>query len=345
MFTDWEPATLPVFGGPTRITVTTPPVNPIVFPTIRPNDISTQFCPVPQSLPVPPAIPSNQDAPQRWGTDDREARAGRTAGWKLRKVALSPKFESKNLEGWLREVRFWQNLHHHVEDQQMLACLGLNSLDEIKELLMDFFEEENALGAPRRMEDFLDKVKMEYGAVSDVVKAEKLSQLIGFKKKTDWDIRKFWRRFHQLQMRGRQAGVILEESIQFTQLFQALSLSNSQRQMVLAFFETSNSAKTLANLKAITIRLFGTFCQDPLETFANRESRDSSEGSSPEEDEVLHASNAPKKKLDPAWSNLLFGEPLRTTVWKMVVVMVIRKRARCVSKEFDRFYTIYGSTF
>ena len=252
----------------------------------------------PESRPRPPPIPS-ESPPMRWESDERVPEMGRTAQWQLHRISLPPKFEAKNLEGWFREVRFWRSLHRHIDDHQLLACLGLHSVEEIKELLMDFFECATPGLTTQSLEDFLEKVKSEYGAVSDVIKAEKLSQLMAFKKKAEWDIRKFWRRFHQLQMRSRQAGVELDENIQFTQLFQALSLSNTQRQMVLAFFETSNSTKSIINLKAITIRLFGTYCSDPLGTFVNKGGESATDEDSEEDDLVLAAGGAPKKKTRP----------------------------------------------
>ena len=255
--------------------------------------------PRPVHRPMPPPVPSSNSMPQRWEGDEAPAAPQRPANWQLHRIAVPPKFEARNLEGWLREVKFWRNLHQHVDDQQMLASLGLHSVDEVKELLMDFYEEIPAGGGSHRVADFLERIKAEYGAVSDVIKAEKLAQLMAFKKKSDWDIRKFWRKFHQLQMRGRQAGVELDENIQFTQLFQALSLSNTQRQMVLAFFETSNSSKNLVNLKAITIRLFGSYCNDHLGTFVNQEEKDSSGGSSQDDEHVLVAAPSAKKKTKP----------------------------------------------
>ena len=131
----------------------------------------------------------------------------------------------------------------------------------------------------------------------EVLKTEKLHQLMSFRKTPDWDIRKFWRRFKQLQLRGEQIGIALGDAIQFEQLFRAMSLSTPQRHMVMSFLETSRTSKTVSALGDIAIKLFGAFTQEATSTStSNRNDVEPSASSSNESDQVLTAQGKNNKK-------------------------------------------------
>ena len=190
-----------------------------------------------------------------------------TASWKLHKLPPPPKFEIKHLDGLLLEVRFWRELYRHIADDQVLACLGINGSEEVKDILMDFLGENHAASGNLTFEGVPLKIQKEFGAVNDIAKTEKLHQIMSFKKKADCDIRKLRRRFKRLRLLGRQAGIEMGGSILFTHSITALSLTSAQRHMVLSFFENSHSEKNATNLLSITVRLFGHYTPDPVGTY------------------------------------------------------------------------------
>ena len=114
--------------------------------------------------------------------------------WQLRKIANATKFDPVNLDGGIREIRYWRKLYRHIDDDQMLATMGLNNSEEIKTHMVDFIEETKTRMGNRSVEHFLAEVTAEYGAVTDVVRMERLQQFMNFRRNADWDVRKFWRK-------------------------------------------------------------------------------------------------------------------------------------------------------
>ena len=198
----------------------------------------------------------------------------------------------------MREVEFWRELYRNIDDDQILACLGLSGSEELKDLLMDFLEEARTTLPIRTFGRFLLKTQKELGSVSDITKTEKLQQITAFMKKPDWDIRQFWRRFKRLRLLGKQAGIELDASILFTHLISAISLSSGQMHMILSFFENSQSEKNVANLQSISTRLFGSYNPDPVGTFMG-EHRSSGSENSPNDDNVAMEAKVGKKKTKP----------------------------------------------
>ena len=228
------------------------------------------------------------------------SQARSTASWQLHKLPPPPKFEIKQSEGWLREVRFWRELYRRIDGDQVLACLGLNSSEEVKDILMDFLDENPAAAGNRTFEGALVKIQKEFGAVNDLVRTEKLHQIMSFKKKADWDVRKFRRRFKSLRLMGIQTGADLDEIILFTQLITALNLTVVQRHMVLSIFENSQSTKNVSNLQSITVRLFGHYSPDTVSTFLEGKCSSDSDRSI-DEDHALLAAKSSKKNTNLEW--------------------------------------------
>ena len=106
-----------------------------------------------------------------------------TAGWQLHKLPPQPKFEVKQLEGRLREIRFRRELYRHIDDGQILACLGINGSEKAERRSYGFLEE-NKKNVPveRTLESFLCKIQKEFGVADDIVKTEKPHQIMAFEK-------------------------------------------------------------------------------------------------------------------------------------------------------------------
>ena len=94
--------------------------------------------------------------------------------------------------------------------------------------------------------------------------------------------------------------------------------------MMPAFFETSNSPKNLVNLKSITIRLFGTYCNDPMGTFVNQDGGSDTDGDSGEDDVFMTAGRAPKRRLGMGWNKYLCA--VLRKIWGFTMVVVGLRR-------------------
>ena len=244
-----------------------------------------------------PSYPMSESVPYQ--------RVAPHASWQLHKIANATKFDAKNLDGWVREIRYWRELYHHLDDDQMLASLGLNNTEEIKSLMMDFLDETKLRKDQRSVEHFLAKVIAEYGSVSDIVRMERLQQFMTFVRKKDWDIRKFWRKCRETRLYLKQAGVDLDDRVVFTQILTALQLTNQQRSMVLSVFEASRLEKTVLNLQNVTVKVFGNYGSQSQETFlTGNGDYDEEEETDTSCDEALLVKRNIKKKTKPGMDTM-----------------------------------------
>ena len=97
----------------------------------------------------PPASGS-QDSPSIVGN----AYIRPTANWQLRKLSPPPKLDTKQLEGWPREIKFWRDLYRRIDDDQILARIGLNGSEETKDILIDFMEDNREIPSGRTFSRF-----------------------------------------------------------------------------------------------------------------------------------------------------------------------------------------------
>ena len=134
---------------------------------------------------------------------------------------------------------------------------------------MDFLEETDGQFAMRSLELFIENVLREYGAIHEVLRMDKLQEIIAFKRKQEWDVRRYWRMLKTLQLSEKQVGSALREEIAFTHTLSALGLHANQRRTISPHFESTGKVKNLANLQDITVRLFGaySFVGSPTVTF------------------------------------------------------------------------------
>ena len=219
------------------------------------------------------------------------------ANWQLHKISPVTRFDARNLDGWIREVRYWRELYYHLDDDQMLASLGLNNTDDIKSLMMDFLDETKLCREKRSVEHFLARVTTEFGAERDVVRMERLQNFMNFRRKSDWDIRTFWRKCKEILRYLKQAGVDLDDRVSFTQILTALQMTSAQRHLVLTSFESRAIEKSVLNLQNITVKLFGSYNTMPQETFVSGGAGvEDGEDSDASAEEALLAKRAFKKK-------------------------------------------------
>ena len=73
---------------------------------------------------------------------------------RLRKLNPPPKFEPRQLYAWVRNIRYWRDLYSTVDEQQILSPIGLSATEELREILMDYFEESKAVPLSRTLGDF-----------------------------------------------------------------------------------------------------------------------------------------------------------------------------------------------
>ena len=57
---------------------------------------------------------------------------------RLHKLSPPPKFESKNLNWRMRNVRYWRDLYSTIDESQVLSSIGLSANDDLKDILMGF---------------------------------------------------------------------------------------------------------------------------------------------------------------------------------------------------------------
>ena len=143
------------------------------------------------------------------------------------------------------------------------------------------------------MEGLLAIAQKEFGAVTDVWMVEHLRQVTTFRRKAEWDIRKFRRVFRYVKLLAKQVASITDGNILFMHLLGALNLSDNQRHMVLSYFETVGLTKNVARLQDIDIRLFGTYGSQHIETFVMADGAEQ-EDSGSESEEVLSMRKKPK---------------------------------------------------
>ena len=214
-------------------------------------------------------------------------------------------------------LRFGAISHSHVGDCRVLDTMGLRIVWEIKETMVDFAEEVRFCSAPRTSDAPLGKLLEEFGAVTDVFKTERRRQLTAFKKKPEWDIRKFRRRPKKLQLRGMHTGVGIGDAIQFAHLFQALHLSTDPGYMVFPFHESSKTSMFVDAFSGITIKFLGAYAAEPTPTLTSNQQHIDSSYSSSGIDRAFTARKGPtKKKNHGAKKKLHCGSRLMQDVWR-----------------------------
>ena len=60
---------------------------------------------------------------------------------RFHKLNPSPWFESRQLNDWVRNLRYWRDLYSAADEQQILSPIGLSATDELRGILMGFPEE------------------------------------------------------------------------------------------------------------------------------------------------------------------------------------------------------------
>ena len=89
------------------------------------------------------------------------------------------------------------------------------------------------------------------------------------------------------------------EDILFSQLLVALSLTQAQRHMVIAHFESTSSTKTVEHLQNITIRLFAAYGAMRNGTFALVEDKEGNGTRDGPGDEIWLMEGQKGKRRDP----------------------------------------------
>ena len=175
---------------------------------------------------------------------------------RLHKLKPPPKFDNKNLNWRMRNMRYWRELYSTIEDSQVLASVGLSASDDLKDILMDFFDDTQNHTAARAFESFLIRAQKEFGSIQEVERMDRLCELMSFKRKGDMSVRKFWQITKRLLLYAKQNNVVAPEDIMFAQILSAMSLSSAQRRLVLAHFESTRTPNDILNLQNISLQLF-----------------------------------------------------------------------------------------
>ena len=101
---------------------------------------------------------------------------------RLRKLNPPPKFDSRHLNAWIRDVRYWRELYSTIDELQILSALGLNASEDLKEILMNYFEDTKDTVRNRSLESFLLCVRKEFGAIQEIERMGRLNDLMAFKR-------------------------------------------------------------------------------------------------------------------------------------------------------------------
>ena len=59
---------------------------------------------------------------------------------RLHKLNPPPKFEVKQLDAWMRHIRFWRELYRTVDEHQILPTIGLAAVADTRDLFTDYLE-------------------------------------------------------------------------------------------------------------------------------------------------------------------------------------------------------------
>ena len=86
-----------------------------------------------------------------------------------------------------------------------------------------------------------------------------MEEIFSPKRRPEWDIRLFWRRYKTVKDFAVQAGVVLSGDVVFSQSFKAIGLNDSQGKMVLTMSETMQTPKAVRELQRLSIRLFASY--------------------------------------------------------------------------------------
>ena len=86
----------------------------------------------------------------------------------LHRISVPPKFAGRNLEGWVRDLLFWRRVYASIPDHHILAVIGLQGEDELKEIIREIFDDNPVELAGRTLNDFVSRVRKEFGKVAEM---------------------------------------------------------------------------------------------------------------------------------------------------------------------------------
>ena len=107
---------------------------------------------------------------------------GSIASPNLHKICARPKCEPSNLDHWKREMDFWRIMYQVIPDDQIVAAAGLQGNSELKEIVVDFTEENRALSAEPAFSNLLLRIGREYGALAEAHRMGRLQSLMQFRR-------------------------------------------------------------------------------------------------------------------------------------------------------------------
>ena len=122
-------------------------------------------------------------------------------------------------------------------------------------------------------------MRKEFGKVAEMNRLDVMGEFMSFKRRSQWDVRKFWRKYKHMVQLMTADGVLIPGDISFTQCLKALEFPDSQRRLVLSSFEQLNSNRTVEGLRDVSVRLFGTFDERPDGVFLANDTEGAEESS------------------------------------------------------------------
>ena len=276
------------------------PSNYIPFDTYVPPkiDMNNDRRGLPSALPTALNNIWENAADLPWITSSMSSRETR-----LHKLNPPPKFEPKQLDSWFRHMKFWRELYRSVDETQIQSAVGLSDGEDARDLLMDYLDETKDVPHARSLNGYLDKIHKEFGQIHEVERMDKMQEILNFRRKSDMNVRTFWLKMNRSAQYAKHSSATLPGDKMFTQTLYSLMLPNAQKHLVLSHFENSGNLKNIANLRAITIKLFESYQSTVggvlvVGEDTNRDSENSPDDAS---QSALVMGGKPKKKTRPGY--------------------------------------------
>lgn len=185
----------------------------------------------------------------------------------LHKMAAPPKFDPKGFDVWKRESIFWRNIFCNITDDLIIGSISLRGSVELRENLMDFYDECASLRKDPAFNGFLGRIEKGFGAIEEVCRMERTQEIFAFKRKRECGVRRFWREHRTLMSRARNSGVSFPDDVLFSQTLSSLQLTPTQRRLILSHYESTAEKKDVISLQNLTVGLFGTYGDAAMGTF------------------------------------------------------------------------------
>ena len=246
-----------------------------------------------QSMPAMPVKEEVHPPPRRLMVPDHHKNVPSMVVYA--QISDPPMFDESRYEDWKRAVQWWQEINAGVDQNRMLATLGMRAKGSLKIVLQEYFGRTKLDKEGRSIDSFVILMGEKFRRPVEELVLTRVEQWSEMKRKGSEGFKAYWVRLERLQNKLSDLGIIWPRKVAFQKAFTSLCMAKEQQTLTRAALEMSPQKDSIMELKRITVKLFDNNSQDVEEVCHLGENSDDDDQEEFTEWE-LHAARAKTSK-------------------------------------------------